>query len=281
MEDTVEKLKYRVKVINPKAKKESIVIDWHGVTQKFLTVTDLKEKLVNTLSTHLPQCTLDEFNVGYFHGRPQIKSWILSEHDLQAMYDIGSKEILLWCDGKSQDNGGKKRKKASEDEGEGEEEVSTISKRTKSASAEEKELEESIHKLQSIHADNYDYGQYRLWARMIRNNQWRDFNNPPNLPMITGKVTRKGKTDNTVVDTLATAAVAIIKALKDPPSTVTSANKGVCTPGGMSPAKKVELRSQYLKQLKEIQNLKDEGVLTLEEFQIEKDTILQTLKGFK
>ena len=46
----------------------------------------------------------------------------------------------------------------------------------------------------------------------------------------------------------------------------------------MSPAKKVELRSQYLKQLKEIQNLKDEGVLTLEEFQVEKDTILQTLK---
>ena len=43
--------------------------------------------------------------------------------------------------------------------------------------------------------------------------------------------------------------------------------------------KKVELRSQYLKQLKEIQNLKDEGVLTLEEFQAE-DTILQTLKGF-
>ena len=48
IEDTAEKLKYRVKVINPKAKKESIVIDWHGVTQKFLTVTDLKK----SLSTH-------------------------------------------------------------------------------------------------------------------------------------------------------------------------------------------------------------------------------------
>ena len=37
-----EKFKYRVKVINPKAKKESIVIDWHGVTEKFTTVADLK-----------------------------------------------------------------------------------------------------------------------------------------------------------------------------------------------------------------------------------------------
>ena len=129
---------------------------------------------------------------------------------------------------------------------------------------------EGIQKLQSIHSDDYDYGQYRLWARMIKNNQWKDFNNPPNLPKITGKVSRKDKSV-TVVDTLATAAVAIIKELKD---TTTPANKGTCTPGGMSPGK-VELRSQYLKQ--RIQNLKDEGVLTLEEFQAE-DTILQTLK---
>lgn len=92
--------------------------------------------------------------------------------------------------------------------------------------------------------------------------------------MITGKVSHKEKEGNTVVDTQATAAVAIIKALNSPPATFV--NRGMCTPGlvGMSPAKKVELRSQYLKQLKEIQNLKDEGVLTLEEFQVEKDTIL-------
>ena len=37
-----ERFKYQVKVINPKAK-ESIVIDWHGITDKFVTVADLKE----------------------------------------------------------------------------------------------------------------------------------------------------------------------------------------------------------------------------------------------
>ena len=87
--------------------------------------------------------------------------------------------------------------------------------------------------------------------------------------MITGKVPRKDKGGNVVVDnlataarvsttafvdTLATAAVAIIKALKDPSPSTAPANKGMCTPGGMSLAKKVELRSQYLRQLKEIQN---------------------------
>ena len=98
---------------------------------------------------------------------------------------------------------------------------------------------EGIHKLQSIHADNYDYGQYRLWARMMKNNQWKDFNNPPNLPMITEKVSRKDEGGNTVVDTLATAAVAIIKELEKD-TTTTPASKGMCTPGGMSPGK-VEL----------------------------------------
>ena len=141
--EDAEKFKYRVKVINPKAKKESIVIDWHGIARKFNTVADLKEKLVSTLGAHLPELS-DEFSIGYFHGWPQIKSWILSEHDLQAMYGTGSKEILLWCDGKSQEMSGKKCKKTNDEEEDGDEEVSTVSNRTKSASAEEKELEKEF-----------------------------------------------------------------------------------------------------------------------------------------
>ncbi len=45
-----------------------------------------------------------------------------------------------------------------------------------------------------------------------------------------------------------------------------------------SPGKKVQLQSQYLK---EIQNLRDENVLNVDEFQAEKDTILTTLRELK
>ena len=93
---------------------------------------------------------------------------------------------------------------------------------------------------------------------------------------------QKGKTD--MADTLATAAVAIIKALQPGSSDTRSQSPTVShtlTPDGMSPGKKVQLRSQYLKQLKEIQNLRDENVLSAEEFQAEKDTILQTLRELK
>ena len=94
-------------MINPKAKKESITIDWHGVNNKFENVSELKKKLAESLSTHVAELydnNMDAFNVGYFHGRPQVKSWIVSEDDLQSMYSAvsNSKDILLWCDGKSQ-----------------------------------------------------------------------------------------------------------------------------------------------------------------------------------
>ena len=148
------------------------------------------------------------------------------------MYGTGSKKIILWCDGRSQDTSRRKRKKTNDDEEDVDEEVSAGSKH---ASAEEKDLEEIIQKLQSIHGEDYDYGQCRLWARMIKNNQQKDFNSPPNVPMITGQVSRKNKggTSTNVMDTIATAAVAIIKELKG------DATKGTGTSGVMSPGKKV------------------------------------------
>ena len=59
--------------------------------------------------------------------------------------------------------------------------------------------------------------------------------------MITGKVSRKDKggTSTNVVDTIAVAAVVIIKELKG------DAANGTGTLGVMFPGKKVELRSQY------------------------------------
>jgi len=235
-------------VINPRAKKESIIIDWHGVSNKFGSVSELKKKLAESLSPHVAELStdgMDGFKVGYFHGRPQMKSWIVSEEDLQSMYSLSNgKEILLWCDGKSQVVIGRKRKHGEDEHGEKENTATDKTCSAKSsAQAHEIELEENISKLQTIHEDKYDYGQYRLWARLIINHQWKDFNNPPNIPMITGRSTKKKA--ESVADTLATAAVAIIKALKDPAPAVDSSSRKVTPHNVMSPTKKVHLRSQY------------------------------------
>ena len=61
--------------------------------------------------------------------------------------------------------------------------------------------------------------------------------------MITGKTTKKKA--ESVADTLATTAVAIIKALKDPAPDINSSSRKEVTPHDtMSPTKKVHLRSQ-------------------------------------
>ena len=109
-----------------------------------------------------------------------------------------------------------------------------------------------------------------MWARarMIINNQWKDYDTPPPVPLIDGGKTALKR--SSFADSLVSAAVAIVKALKDPasppkerPATSTPTSDNI-----VSPTNKAHLRSQYLKQLKEIQNLYDEGVLTSEEFEV-------------
>ena len=146
-----------------------------------------------------------------------------------------------------------------------------------------KKFQKHVHELQKIHGDKYDYGEYRLWARMIKNQQWNDKECPPNIPMIRGKAARRGRHD--VVDTLASAAVAIVKALSPstpaPQSPTPTSTVAASKTDGMSPGKMVQLRSQYLKQLKEIQTLRDEQVLSPDEFKAEKEIILNSLHELK
>ena len=43
------------------------------------------------------------FSVGYFSGHQSTKYWLYTQEDLDEMYAaISSKEILLWCDGRTQ-----------------------------------------------------------------------------------------------------------------------------------------------------------------------------------
>ena len=122
---------------------------------------------------------------------------------------------------------------------------------------------------------------------MITNKQHRDKTIPPNIPMIVGKIDKKHKKEFS--ECLSDCAVAIVEALKGPPTPMpadatpkchcNTTNRGLSD--GISPGKKVNLRSQYLSQLKTLQTLRDDGVLTVEEFHDEKASILNTLKGMK
>lgn len=260
-----------------------MVISWHGVNEKFRSVADMKLKLFETLSEHLPPATeMSTFEVGYLEGRRQIKRWIVADDDVTDMYDNApsdDNEILLWCDGKDVSH---KRKCVSDSNTE-----APAPKR--SSTTHEDAVESLTQELEVLHGEKYNYSQFKLWARMIVNKQHRDKNTPPNIPMIMGKPEKKEKKD--LSDCLSDCAVAIVKALKGPPIPTVTETLPVCSSAssgsnqglsdGISPGKKVNLRSQYLAQLRTLQTLRDDGVLTADEFQDEKASILRTLKGMK
>ena len=89
--------------------------------------------------------------------------------------------------------------------------------------------------------------------------------------MIMGKPVKKDKKD--LNECISDCVVAITNALGGKSATPTHTYQSVPSEGtipkladGISPGKKVNLRSQYLSQLKTLQALRDDGVLTNEEF---------------
>ena len=88
-----------------------------------------------------------------------------------------------------------------------------------------------------------------------------DLDNPPKVPMITGSVKHQPQKES-LSDALANTASAIAKAFSPtqnidiPPSTCVKT----------SPSKTVGIRMQNLEQLRCLQELREEGTLTEEEF---------------
>lgn len=142
----------------------------------------------------------------------------------------------------------------------------------------ESEVDKLTMELMKLHEDKYTYPAYKVWARMIKNSQWDRMDDPSPIKMITsGKTAKKDK--DSVADIVAGAAVAVVQALKNPSSS--PPRSSAFPQDGICPGKKVNLRQQYLQQLKMIQNLRDDGILTLDEFQNEKDIIIDNLKRLK
>ena len=263
-----------------KNKKDCQTVDLHGVTKIFSTALELKCQLVESLDKLVPPASkIDLFQVGYLYGRPQKKRSIISSEDLEAMYMSGKPngEILLWCSKRDTDESdsheagtsGSRKKRTNSS-------TSDIPQ-TKKAARESK-LEELTDELKKIHEDKYSYAQLKMWARMIESQQWNSKENPPpdSVPMICGSFSKEKRKDDTA-GIITEAAVAFAHALRGSP--VAAVNTPPCT--GISPGKKAQLSQQYLQQLKTIQNLHDDGILTDEEFGDEKIRVMANLRSLK
>ena len=172
---------YRVKIINPSQKKESVTRELRRYNGRFASVTEMKVRIVEEFDDYVPQTR--RFSVGYFDPNlAATKRWICCDDDIAALYDsykaYQGKEILLWCEGcssKEEDNTNcpttKRRRKGSN-----------------SREDQESKVEELATELQEMHEDNLQLSElhYRLWARMIVTGVYLKKDTPPQVPMITG-----------------------------------------------------------------------------------------------
>ena len=177
-------------------------------------------------------------------------------------------EISLWCD-VSQVGSTGGRKKNSEPGG---------SKRKEREDA----VQDIYEELLEEHVDKYSTPQLRLWARMINCGTHDDYTEPPRVPLITGTAPKRRKTSD-MSDAVTDAAKAVAKAFSpppppSPPHSNSPPNPGVSVPIGVSPGKTIELRSKNLEQLRYIQQLYEDSILSSTEYEEQKQFILNAIR---
>ena len=196
------------------------------------------------------------FQIGYFTKKGNSKRWIEQEADLLSMYKQfdQSDTITIFCDGKQETVAtARKRKRVAEDS-------------VTSGSDHEEEVKRIAEQLNEKHGDIWDRRQYLLWARMYVNNQWTSLDEEPDIPLLRGGLKKVPKKES-ISEAITGAAIAFAKTL-NAPSTPSSSAHTPCQPllNGVSPASKAKLSSAYISQLRQLQELRENGVLDEEEF---------------
>lgn len=224
----------------------------------------------------------------------------MCQEDLDSMYESlkGKSSVLIWCDGKaaavstvSSEASTSSRKRRS---------TSPARNHPSKRQAMEEQVDEIVTELKEKHGNAYSLPQLRLWARMIAGGNHDSTDAPPQIPAITGITPKRDKKES-LASAIAGAAVTFASALRtpqihqsgsstsnsvtisteSPPVTPKSGRQtsGRPIPAGLSPGRVTELRMKKLQELRELQQLLEENILTTEEFMEQKGLVLESLRN--
>ena len=253
-------------------KSDFVVRDVHSFHEKFHTISELKSTLMNEFSSMLPESR--EFKVGYFLGKQSTKYWLMCEKDLENMNQSisQSKTVLLWCDARSEQYASEnKRQKKSGDENEPPCKRQLI----------ENETDEVTQELKEKHGTKYSLPQFRCWARLLLTGK---HDSKDEIPEFLINQPKKPKPVS-LAEAITGAVKTFTEAVKCPPTTsapvvIENSNSNVVTSPcvGISPSKIADLRMKKLQELRELQALMEQSVLTQDEFQEQKHLVLDSLR---
>lgn len=235
----------------------------YNLSKKFKSYEDIRRAVINEMKDDVGQ---RDFKFGYYEGKQSTKRWILNNEDVKQMYIIkhkcGAGEICLWIDIADDFEDLTSKKKPKEERG-----LTMIEQKDLTA-------KEVVIKLREIHKDKYDSKQLFLWARMMVNKIHESYETPPESPVFSG-ILPVIKKKESLTDVIAGAATAFAKAIN--PSS-DSKNESSCSTVPPSPEKIADIRRKNLEQLKFLQQLVDDKILTETEFLEQKGIILDTLR---
>ena len=252
---TTEKI-YSVKVMKTSRKS-----DYTVQKLKSSVVFATLDALLDEIKTSLNICPLQ---IGYIepgHGLKGKQRWLIDDGDLTDMYCIyeRKREITLWCQcgsaaGSSQSGTPKRVKKKRSREKDSDEPCSSSKK--VSIMKKIKEVEEILKELQEKHGSSLlNVDQLNSWAHMIHTKKHTSYDVPPNLPYFK-------------------------KAMASEPSTVRSTDGTPSVSVGVSPGKRVNLRSECISQLDKWHDLYEKQCITQEQYQQLRESILKDVFNF-
>lgn len=242
---------FSVKVMK-QGKKSEYIIHKFSISHNFTTMQEMNKFLCNFLKH-------DIGNFGYIepgHGLKGRQQWIVQDTDVQEMYRAYSKrrEILLWCVQPSANvtKNSESRKRSSPAS------VPEADKGKRSCTQKIRDVEDIMKQLKEKHGQMYSTEQYSCWAHMFHMEKHRSLEVPPGLPFFSQS---RGKKP-------------IQSTLSPQPATIECLNEQQKP----SPSKRVNLRSESIKQLVDWHSLLEKGGISKEQYEDMQEAILKDIK---
>lgn len=261
-----------VKVLSQSNKKDFKMYTLRNIAcSVFSSPNNIKTEILDQISDNVVSETL-EFDLGYYVGKE--KKWINNEEDVCDALEVLKlqNKLTLWCTGVSNEKERKKRERESESDDNASEKRM---KRSSAAESKEAERDRILTELREHHGTTYSAVQYRLWAEMKMGHSWDSLETPPPYPMFGGKRHRGHSASGELNEALTGLAKSIAVALSPQASTSHGSSS---TSTLSSPAKTAHLRSKYMEQLSDLVKLRDIGALTNEEYEEQRQVIVDSMR---
>lgn len=253
-----------MKVLNPCNKKEHRVYTLRRISTDLDTPNKLKDQIIQQCGQSGSHS--NNVEIGFFHHSKKV--WINNRLDLNDMWQLLTKgdKVTLWY----LDNGevSNKRPRVGEEEENELPSKKTCRMDTKKAQAREFEVE-----LKKKHESTYTPFQYKLWAEMYANGSHNSLEKPPSAAMFNREV-KQSRSSHGQSDLMVSVIEKLCTAL-----TPKQEKGGVSV--SSSPVKRAELRTTYIKQLNEIKMLRENEILTQNEYDEQRDELVMLMKQLK